>query len=145
MSLGYSDGDVPVGYVSPPFPSLLFNLSENPYTSALLFYAWDIYVFTVYWFLIFSIGMHFVIVSVIIAVNYKRNIANQATLLIIFLSYIVCGAFYGYVLGSFVGLLLGAIYRAGALHMSTWVPFTWALGVMMFTIFSSYEFSTIDM
>lgn len=144
-SLEITNGDVPVGYIRPDFPALSFTLSENPYTSALLFYAWDIYVFTVFWFLIFSIGLHVIVVAVVYITGYKRREMTWSHTAFVFVSYVALGAFYGFVLGSFIGLLLGSIYRAGALHMSTWVPFTWAFGVTLFTIFSSHESSLIDM
>lgn len=144
-SLGYSSGNVPVGYVRPHFPGLTFTLSENPYTSKLLFYAWDIYVFTVFWFLIFSIGLHIIVVGVVCVSRYKRKELFMSHFLFVFITYTLLGAFYGFVLGSFIGLILGSIYRAGALHMSTWVPFTWAFAMMLYTVFSAHESSLIDM
>jgi len=142
-SLGLSRGNAPVGYTTPKFPSLSFHLTETPYTSPLLFYSWDIYVFTVYWHLIFSVGFHVAIVAVAHIIGRRVERKYLTRFLWTLLIYIALGAFYGFAIGSFIGLLLGTVYRAGALHMTTWVPFTWGLLVMVFAIITSYEISAI--
>lgn len=142
-STGVVKGHSPVGYVTPLFPSLSFDLTENPYTAPLLFYSWDIYVFTVYWHLIFSTGFHVAAVLLAYASNIRMAGKRIRRLLTMLLVFSVMGAFYGFALGSFIGLILGSVYRAGALHMSTWVPFTWGLGVMVFAVVVSYERTAI--
>lgn len=139
-SLGYETGHSPIGYVTPSFPSLSFDFTGNPYTSPLLFYGWDIYVFTVYWHLIFAVGFHAAVVVVTFAVHSSELTRRRLLRLLgALVTYCALGAFYGFAVGSFIGLLLSSVYEAGALHMSTWVPFTWGLCVMVFAVIFSYE------
>lgn len=127
-------GQSPAGYVTPPFPSLGFHISNNVYTSPLLYYSWDIYRFTVYWYLIFSTGFH--VAAAAIGGICSRNLKRTIWTLIL---YGAVGAFFGFMVGSIVGLILGTVYRAGALNMTPWIPFLWALLTMLFMTLTSYS------
>lgn len=61
----------------------------------------------------------------------------------ILFSYIIAGLFKGFALGAVIGLLLSAIYRAGSLTMSTWIPFSWGVAQILYDICSSYLTSLI--
>lgn len=132
-SLFLKTGKEPVGYETPRFPSLSWDFSNNVYTVPMLYFGWDIYRFTVYWCLIFSVGFH--MCAAAIACLMHRKIAGT---LWIVAAYGFFGAFYGFAAGSLVGLLLGSVYHAGALHMNTWVPFAWALALTLYLVITSY-------
>lgn len=132
-SLGVK-GQSPAGYVAPSFPALSFHVSNNPYTSPHLYYSWDIYRFTVYWYLIFSTGFHVIaaLTGGILSRNLKRTIWTTVV-------FTAVGAFFGFMVGSIVGLILGTVYRAGALKMTPWIPFIWSLLTMIYMTASSYS------
>lgn len=100
--------------------------------------------YTVYWHLIFAVGFHAAVVVAAYILGRRVKKKYLVRFLWTLAVYVAFGAFYGFVIGSFIGLLLGTVYRAGALHMTTWVPFTWGLLAMVFEIIASYEVSSIN-
>ncbi len=75
----------------------------------------------------------------------KRNLISQMIkestkfLLLIMATYIFIGVSEGFVSGSLIGILAGAIYNSAQLKMTTWIPFAYSLVVAVFNITSSYS------
>ncbi|ODV79212.1 uncharacterized protein CANTADRAFT_51857 [Suhomyces tanzawaensis NRRL Y-17324] len=148
MKIFVSSVNIPIGYIRPHFPSLYWPLGASllRYQQSFLYYGVDIWRFTVYWSLIMFGG--FYIVAALIAVfnvefNNRRHhlqplSRKRAGTLIFGLLYVVIGSFKGFVSGAVVGLMLSAIYRAGTLSMSTWIPLSWAIAAVLFDVCSSY-------
>lgn len=153
MRLFISSLNVPIGYSTPEFPSLFWPLgpSQQAYQNSFLYYSWDIWKFTVFWSLILF-GALYIIVGTIAAIS---NILNKFrhklpigpielfTCLFILGFYIIVGLFKGFCSGAIIGLIISAIYEAGSLTMSTWIPLTWAIIGILYDIALSYLTSRI--
>lgn len=103
----------------------------------------------------FSVAYFAVGVTACANMNLKRRreyyVVPQMTRSIVFrlflvvIGYLLVGAAQGFLSGAIVGLLLQAIYRAGALSMSTWIPFCWGCAQILYHISSSYSTSSLLM
>lgn len=156
MKIFVSSLDVPIGYVTPKFPAIFWPLgSTQPrYNELFLYYSIDIWKFTVYWVMIFFSGAYFLVgVAAFVSMNLrayrerkivpskKKTVVVQ--LVIVAVLYLIVGASQGFLLGAIIALLLAAIYRAGALSMSTWIPFCWGMALILYHICSSYSTSLL--
>lgn len=69
--------------------------------------------------------------------NSSNN--NGITLPIIILTaYIVYAGIRGFVVGTVMGFLIGAIYRAGLFAMSTWIPLCCAVATVLYDVVMSF-------
>lgn len=127
-----------VGYRTPEFPSLTFNIGSDGANSVYLFYAGDMYLFTLYWTLIVFIAVY--LAAGVIAALCKRHVVYSIQIV---LAYIVYGACQAVVSGSLVGLLLVATYKTGSFPMTTWLPFVFALAQILFVLVSSYPSTSV--
>lgn len=57
--------------------------------------------------------------------------------------YVFAGLIKGFIGGAIIGVIIAAIYQAGSLTMSTWIPLTWAMIQVLYDIVSSYLTSQI--
>lgn len=147
MKVFISSLNVPIGYTTPSFPSLYWPLgnTSSKFSSSLLYYSSDVWRFTVLWFLIVFTGVY-VVAALIASTNYliysQRNNYDGKSCLVaivmIWCTYITSGLFIAFVGGSVVGLITLAIYKAGSMTMSTWIPFVWALVGVLYDISTSY-------
>lgn len=150
MKIFVSSQNVPVGYTTPPFPSLYwpsYPLSSN-FESLILYYSFDIWKFTVFWSLILFGG--FYLAAGILAVfnhvhnGYRHGIAKSmlketiAGCLFLLAFYLLIGLTQGFISGAVIGVLVLAIYKAGSLNMSTWIPFCWGVAEILFNVCTSY-------
>ena len=151
MKVFISSLNIPIGYTTPEFPLLYWPLgpTSSEYSTLLLYYAFDIWKFTVVWFILIFTGFYLVsgsIASFNYILHYRRNhYANKFWLKdylvnggLILSSYILTSVSIGFVAGSVIGLLTSAIYKAGSMTMSTWIPFTWAVAGILYDICSSF-------
>lgn len=158
MRIFVSSLDVPIGYSTPVFPSLFWPLGplRHRFNQLYLYYSFDIWKFTVYWAMIFFASSYLVAgLTACANMNLKRrrefavipqmNRAISARLIFIVVAYLAVGTTRGFLSGAIVGLLLQAIYRAGALSMSTWIPFCWGCAQILYHISSSYSTSSLLM
>ncbi|CAK9439458.1 uncharacterized protein LODBEIA_P35680 [Lodderomyces beijingensis] len=153
MSVFISSRSVPIGYNTPEFPSLFWPVgpARPSYLNSFLYYSWDVWRFTVYWSLILSGGLYFcvgVIASVSSIVNnYRHKLPVGAPKMIstvtIILFYVFVGLLKGFIGGAIIGIILAAIYQAGSLAMSAWIPLTWSIAQLLYDITSSYSTSSI--
>lgn len=67
--------------------------------------------------------------------------ANKKVLIFTAFTYIIIGAFQGFVAGSIVGVLIAAIYNAAQFKVTTWIPFVYSLVITLYNIASSYSFT----
>lgn len=153
MRIFVSSLNVPVGYTTPSFPSLYWPLGpQTPkYQRLFLYYLFDVWKFTVYWFLILFGGIH--AIAAVMAIfnqnftNSRHKIAARKFSImwgvLIFFMYLVLGLIEGLASGAIIGLLLQGIYHAGSLTMSTWIPFTWGAAGTLFIICLGYLTSSI--
>ncbi|KAF2270089.1 hypothetical protein CC78DRAFT_528585 [Lojkania enalia] len=124
----------PIGYESPPFPSLYWPFPVGVYKPYYLYYAADIWRYTTFWTLLFYGALHMVVAAWACMVQWR----NWKIIWITPVIYAVIGGLEGLVAGSVVGGLLGGVYQAGFFRMSTWVPFVWALINALVLILSSF-------
>ncbi|KAF3991290.1 hypothetical protein FT663_02791 [Candidozyma haemuli var. vulneris] len=158
MKIFVSSSDVPIGYVTPKFPAIFWPLgiTSPRYNESFLYYSVDIWKFTVYWVIIFFSGAYFLVgVAAFASMNLrayrerkivaskKKAVVVQSV--IVAASYLLAGVAQGFMSGAIIGLLLAAIYRAGALAMSTWIPFSWGMASILYHICSSYSTSSLLM
>lgn len=55
--------------------------------------------------------------------------------------YIVMGSLQGFIAGSAVGCMIGAIYNSGQFKVTPWIPFTFGLLIAVYNLLSSYSFT----
>ncbi|PSK36512.1 hypothetical protein C7M61_003985 [Candidozyma pseudohaemuli] len=156
MKVFVSSLDVPIGYLTPKFPAVFWPLGGTlpRYNELFLYYSIDIWKFTVYWVIIFFSGAYFLVgMAAALSMNLRAYRERQIVaskkkavvvqLVIVAFLYLVAGVAQGFMLGAIIGLLLAAIYRAGALAMSTWIPFSWGMASILYHICSSYSTSLL--
>ncbi|KAI5949506.1 hypothetical protein KGF57_004716 [Candida theae] len=152
MTIFVSSRSTPIGYSTPDFPSIYWPLGATrpSYLKAFLYYSWDIWRFTVFWSLILSGGLYFV-VGVIGCCNsilnsYRHNTLQSFKVFscgFILVFYLFTGLLKGFVGGAIIGVIIAAIYQAGNLTMSCWIPLTWAIAQVLYDIASSYSISSV--
>ncbi|CUM67687.1 uncharacterized protein PRCAT00005389001 [Priceomyces carsonii] len=154
MRIFVSSLNVPIGYTTPRFPSLYLPLGHHKpqYESLFLYYTSDIWKYTVYWSLIL-VGAFFLVSGTVAAFNHfvsnhrysfktQRSYSIIESLMIV-LFYFVIGLSQGFISGAIIGLIILAIYKAGSLSMSTWIPFCWGAAQILYHIASSYLTSLV--
>lgn len=136
-SLVIIGNNVPVGYSTPPFPSLYFPIGPNSkqYHLSYLYYQGDVWRFTLYWTLIWMLAFHLCAASLAVLMHQRKFIGG----LWIFVVYGIVSGAQALLSGSFTGLMIGAIYKAGLFGVSTWIPFVWGLIQILFLVISSYS------
>ncbi|KAK7205344.1 hypothetical protein BZA70DRAFT_277880 [Myxozyma melibiosi] len=102
-------------------------------TKYYLYYRQDIWKFTCLWTIIIYEAVHFVAGSWVVLMN--RRLKS----LVILAIYMFIGGVGAVISGSIVGAILGLIYSAGSLQMSTWIPFVWAVVQVLTLIMTSYS------
>lgn len=161
MKVFVSSLNIPIGYSTPRFPSLYLPLGpfSRQYLLSFLYYSFDVWKYTVFWYVI-VFGAAYLAVGLVAGANlslnryrfthfknktsnsnspYKHSIFN----LVVVALYVVLGTIQGFLSGSIVGVLLLAIYKAGLLSMSTWIPFCWAIAGILYHICTLYRASSL--
>lgn len=148
MKIFISSLSIPIGYQTPRFPSLhLPNIKHNEFLRSYLYYSTDIWHFTVLWCIIWWGIVYCVAGSLALvsmnrsrkahgqSITSRRNISNCICILV---TYLGMGGAQGFIVGAVVGVVLLAIYKAGSLSMSTWIPFCWGVALILYDIAASY-------
>jgi len=161
------DSGVPRSYTVPDWPGLYYPVRATPGEAQYLYYLSDIYRFVVFWTLICVGAAHlFVAIWAVLMqfrsarlrgaylrtpVGRKLTLKNRKLLgenpiretlswvWLVPLVYIVLGGLEAVFAGSFVGLILGAVYNAGYFKMSTWTPLLWGIINMQVLVVSSFR------
>ena len=133
-SILIAESYIPLGYFTPSFPSLHFPINSDAFQTAYLYYIRDIWRFTLYWTIIFFASFH-ACAGIWAAAMHRKLIGG---LWIVF-TYLLVAVIQAVISGSLVGLMLGAIYRAGLFGMTTWVPFVWGGVQILFMVVRSYS------
>ncbi|KAI8942186.1 hypothetical protein NX059_000273 [Plenodomus lindquistii] len=128
------DSAAPLGYTTPPFPSLYWPLPASASQPIYLYKPSDILRFTVYWTLL-SVGSVHLITALWACIVQWRN---WRLIWIVVPLFCFIGAVEALISGALVGGLLGGVYQAGYFEMSTWIPFVWAVISMLVLILSSF-------
>lgn len=157
MKVFVSVQSIPIGYTTPAFPSLFWPLgaTKPSYEQLFLYFSFDVWRFTVFWSMIFFASLYGV-VGVVAGANMLQKryrvhhiISMESTFswtpFLVSGLYMVMGVAQGFFSGAIVGLILLAIYRAGDLTMSTWIPFCWGMALILFHICLSYSTSAMSM
>ncbi|KAK6459553.1 uncharacterized protein RJT20DRAFT_124798 [Scheffersomyces xylosifermentans] len=153
MRVFVSSLNVPIGYSTPDFPSLYWPIGPHhqKYQESFLYYSIDIWTFTVAWTLIFF-GIFYVIAGLMSVFHnlfndyrHRLRISKLSVVnsLVTVLAYVGIGLFRGFISGAVIGIMLGAIYKAGSLTMSTWIPLSWGCAQILFDVCTSYSTSSI--
>lgn len=154
MRVFISSLNVPIGYTTPQFPSLFWPLGAHlsDFSVLMLYYSRDIWKFHVVWFLIMFVGFYTVAggtAFITYCIGGHRQKVPPSSYLFkgiwIFCGYILLACLIAFIGGSVVGLLTSAIYKAGSMTMTTWIPFTWALVGILYDVCSSYLTSQITL
>ncbi|KAF7857197.1 hypothetical protein EAF04_009438 [Stromatinia cepivora] len=133
------ENPAPLDYSTPPFPSLYWPLHAKPGVPNYLYYAHDIWRFTLLWTLIVYGVTHMAVAVYAIAMQLGKGKNAWQYAWVIPLVYALIAGIEALLAGSFVGLILGAIYNAGYFQMSTWIPFIWSLINVLVLILSSFS------
>lgn len=126
---------IPIDYVVPSFPSLYFPIGSPEFKSALLFYPYDIWKFTLYWTFIFFASFH-LCASIWASIMHRKSLMDS---IYIILFYLIFSGIQALISGSLVGLFIGALYRSGTFGMTTWLPFSWGAIQILFQVVTSYS------
>ncbi|KAL8674424.1 MAG: hypothetical protein Q9168_001157 [Polycauliona sp. 1 TL-2023] len=117
------------------FPALYWPISVLPGEPQYLYTVQDAWRFTLFWTLIMFEVCHLVASSYALAVQWR----NWKAMFGVVLVYLALAGVEALMAGSVVGLLLGAVYKAGDFRMSTWIPFIWAIINVLVLILSSFS------
>lgn len=160
-------GEPPLSYTTPDFPSLYWPIRASPGEPQYLYYAGDMWRFTLYWTLI-TVGVaHFLVALWAVLMQYATALQKRKWLQspaaakltpknrklmgenpiaettrwvwLVPLVYILMGGLEALVSGSLVGLILGAVYNAGYFKMSTWTPLFWGVINLLVLIVASFR------
>ncbi|KAL8914524.1 MAG: hypothetical protein Q9171_000877 [Xanthocarpia ochracea] len=126
---------LPEDYKTPYFPALYWPISVLPGEPQYLYTVQDAWRFTLFWTLIVFEVCHLAASSYALVVQWR----NWKMMFGIILIYALLAGVEALMAGSIVGLLLGAVYKAGAFRMSTWIPFIWAIINALVLILSSFS------
>ncbi|KJZ72909.1 hypothetical protein HIM_07672 [Hirsutella minnesotensis 3608] len=130
----------PEGYRTPPFPSLsIFRLSDTtPQRLHTIYYIEDAWRFTLLWTLITYAVFHLGAVAVTFLTHgWKKS--SWKYLWAVPGVYLAMAGLEAVLAGTVVGLVVGAIYKAGYYEMNTWIPFTWGLINVLVLVISSFS------
>ncbi|CAI1783839.1 hypothetical protein SEUBUCD646_0P04140 [Saccharomyces eubayanus] len=129
-----TNNDIPVGYITPKFPSLYWPINSSRYNTAFLYYITDIWKFSLYWTLIFN-GAFYVATGLYASLTHRKKAGS----IWIFVMYVTFGGVQGLTAGTIMGFLIGAIYRSGLFSMSTWIPLCCAVVQILFDVVLGYS------
>jgi len=129
----------PLDYVTPPFPSLYWPFEAHPGVAKYLYFADDIWRFTLLWTLIIYAGFHLTTAAFAVFMQLGRGKHTFKCVWIIPITYALIAGIEALLAGSVVGLILGAVFNAGYFQMSTWIPFVWSLINVLVLILSSFS------
>ncbi|KAL7414304.1 hypothetical protein BDY24DRAFT_440749 [Mrakia frigida] len=114
---------IPVDYEVPSFPSLYAPNLDNR-GAHYLYFAEDMWRFTVLWTLIFIGLIHLVGGTIACLVFFHKHPLLAASAPFIATAY---GLIIAFISSAMVGVALAAVYNAAHFNMATWVPFLWGL------------------
>jgi len=129
----------PLDYATPPFPSLYWPYHSKPGVANYLYYSNDIWRFTLLWTLIIYAAFHSAVAVYAMVMQLGKGRSGLKYVWVIPLVYAAIAGIEALLAGSFVGLILGAVYNAGYFRMSTWIPFVWSLINILVLILSSFS------
>ncbi|TVY31623.1 Uncharacterized protein LSUB1_G008702 [Lachnellula subtilissima] len=130
----------PFDYSTPPFPSLYWPIYVKPGVANYLYYASDIWRYTLLWTLIIYAVFHGAVAGFAVLMQLGKGKRAWQYVWIIPLLYALIAGVEALLAGSIVGGILGAVYNAGYFKMSTWIPFIWALINVLILTLSSFSF-----
>ncbi|PSS12695.1 hypothetical protein M430DRAFT_107487 [Amorphotheca resinae ATCC 22711] len=129
----------PLDYATPPFPSLYWPYKAKPGVANYLYYTHDIWRYTLLWTLILFAVFHAAVAAFAVLMQLGKGEKAWQYVWVIPLVYAFVAGVEALLAGSFVGLILGAVYNAGYFRMSTWIPFIWSLINVLVLILSSFS------
>ncbi|KAF8248621.1 hypothetical protein K440DRAFT_546868 [Wilcoxina mikolae CBS 423.85] len=130
MNSSFAEGQP---YQVPSFPSLYWPIDPTASTSTHLYYTHDIWRFTLMWTIILFAGFHLASgICSFVVMPSKLSLGVPLT-------FAIYGCFQATMAGSVVGLILGAVYKAGYLNMSTWIPLVWSAINVLVIVLSSFS------
>ncbi|KAG5913073.1 hypothetical protein E4U42_001508 [Claviceps africana] len=130
----------PADYETPLFPSLNVRTLQDktPNRTYTLYYISDVWRFTLLWTLITYAFFHFGVVLVALF-NQGWKKSSWRFLWAVPVTYLFTAGIEAMIAGSVVGLILGAVYKAGYYEMNTWIPCTWGFINVLVLIISSFS------
>ncbi|POR35638.1 Uncharacterized protein TPAR_04150 [Tolypocladium paradoxum] len=132
--------DPPPNYHTPRFPSLHLRILSDPTPQRMytLFYIKDVWRFTLIWTLITFAVFHLGAVLVALFTHgWKKS--SWKYLWAVPVVYLVTAGLEALLAGSIVGLIIGAVYRAGYYEMNTWIPCIWGFVNVLVLIIASFS------
>lgn len=128
----------PLDYATPPFPSLYWPYHAKPGVANYLYYTTDIWRYTLLWTLIIYAVVYLTTSAFAVLMQLGKGKKAWQYVWMIPLGFALIAGVEALMAGSFVGLILGAVYNAGYFRMSTWIPFVWALINVMVIVVTSF-------
>ncbi|CCC70843.1 hypothetical protein NCAS_0F03590 [Naumovozyma castellii] len=129
-----TNNDIPIGYITPKFPSLYWPINNKKYDITFLYNISDIWKFTLYWTLIFNAAFYGA--AGLLASFSHRRTGGGIWIMVIYLTF---AGVQGLAMGTIMGFLIGAIYGAGLFAMSTWIPLCCAVAQILFDVIMAYS------
>ncbi|KAL3417316.1 integral membrane protein [Phlyctema vagabunda] len=129
----------PLDYSTPVFPALYWPYRAAPGVANYLYYPRDVWRYTLLWTLIIFGSFHMVVAGFAVAMQIGKGKSAWKYVWLIPMVYALLAGIEALLAGSFVGLILGAVYNAGYFQMSTWIPFIWAMINVLILILSSFS------
>ncbi|KAG9240129.1 hypothetical protein BJ878DRAFT_317351 [Calycina marina] len=129
----------PVDYDTPGFPSLYWPYGAKTGESNYLYYTDDIMRYTLYWTLIIYAIFHVSAAGYAVLMQIGKGKSVWKYAWAILGAYMIIAGVQAVMAGCFVGLILGAVYNAGYLRMSTWIPLLWSVINVLVLIVSSFS------
>ncbi|KAF8543165.1 hypothetical protein BDD12DRAFT_774120 [Trichophaea hybrida] len=132
MSDRFSEGQT---YLGPAFPSLYWPIDPTASPLTHLYCTHDIWRFTLMWTVILFVGFHLAAgICAFVVMPSKLSPGVPLT-------FAIYGGIQATMAGNIVGLIdrLGAVYQAGYLNMSTWIPLVWSVINVLVIVLSSFS------
>ncbi|PHH87723.1 hypothetical protein CDD83_8497 [Cordyceps sp. RAO-2017] len=132
--------DPPPLYQTPRFPSLgVPPLSDKtPEKRHTIYRIEDAWRFTLVWTLVTYAVFHLGAVLVALVTHGWRK-SSWNYMWGVPIVYLVTAGLEALLAGTVVGLIVGAVYKAGYYEMNTWIPFTWGIINVLILIISSFS------
>ncbi|CAG8955011.1 hypothetical protein HYFRA_00007022 [Hymenoscyphus fraxineus] len=133
------ENPAPLDYTTPSFPSLYWPYKAEPGEAQYLYFAYDIWRYTLLWTVLLFAFFHLIVAAWAVIMQIGKTKHAWKYVWIIPLFYGLLSGIEAVLAGSITGLILGAVYNAGYFKMSTWLPFVWASINVLIVILSSFS------
>ncbi|KAL7751400.1 hypothetical protein RI367_003260 [Sorochytrium milnesiophthora] len=126
---------LPNDYTSPSWPSLYNPLNRQTTGGVFMYYREDIWRFSLIW----SVVLFTVVYGAAGCWGYTVFFRRTRWAFLLPVVFLFTAGLVGTLFGSIFGLVIAAVYNAGAFKMSTWTPFLWSLLQVLISVIGAYS------